>query len=376
MTALRFALRGLRRDWRSGDLRLLAIALTLCVAAITAVGFFTERVEKALQRQGNLLLAADLVVESPEPLPTEFADHARSSGLETAQTLSFPSVVMGSGSPQLVQVKAVDAHYPLRGDLLLQDAVGGPTAAADGAPPGGRIWVEPRLVALLGAALGERVELGAVRFELERLVALEPDRGGNLFQLAPRVMMNRDDIPATGLVSPASRVQHRLLVAGTSAAVERFESWIRPRLPNTARVLTSADARPEFRAALEKGGRFLALASLICVLVAGAAIALSSRRLVERQASAVAIMRCLGASSRFLRNELSARLGLLLAVTTLLGSAAGFLAQWVLAALVGQWFSHDLPATGALPLLSGRRSATARRRRPRCRCSPGPPPRS
>ena len=353
MNTLHFALRGLWRDWRSGDLRLLALALMLAVAAVTSVGFFTDRVEQALQYQGNELLAADLVIESADPLPERYAAKADNLGLSLAHSLSFPSVVMQHDRPQLVQVKAVDEGYPLRGQLQVRRLAGEPARAAEGVPETGTVWVEPRLLLLLESAPGDRLSLGEAAFTIERQILLEPDRGGNLFQLAPRVMLNLRDIPATGLVTAASRVRHRLLVAGPPAAVDEFRQWSKQQLPANARLLSIKDARPELRAALDRGSRFLALAALVAVLVTGAAVALSTRRLVQRQADAVAIMRCLGASSEFLRNSLLLRLLLLLLASGLLGALLGYFAQAALAGLLGDWLTQSLPAPSPRPLLTG-----------------------
>jgi putative ABC transport system permease protein len=353
MKRLRFALRGLRRDWRGGDLGLLSLALVLAVASVTSVGFFTDRVNLALQQQANELLAADLVIESSDPLPPTFTEQAGLRRLAIARSLSFPSVLMKDGAPQLVQVKAVDDAYPLRGELLVRDGPDTPAKPADGAPRQGTLWVEPRLNILLDSHPGDLLSLGDSQLRLRRLIALEPDRGGNLFQLAPRILLNLADIPGTGLVTPASRVKHRFMVAGASEAVQGFKEWSESRLPMNARILTVDDARPELRTALERGGRFLALAALVAVIVTGAAVALSSRRLVERQADAMAVMRCLGASSRLLRDTLLLRLTLLVLITGVLGAALGFLAQEALSGLVGQWIARELPSPSPRPLLTG-----------------------
>jgi putative ABC transport system permease protein len=353
MRVWHFALLGLWREWRSGELRLLTFALILAVAAVTSVGFFSDRVEQALRHQGNELLAADLVIESTAPLPALFVQQAETDGLAIGRTLGFPSVVMGQGNPQLVQVKAVAGAYPLRGQLLLRERQGTPVYAADALPLPGEIWVEPRLLVLLEMQPGDEISLGESRFRVSRLIELEPDRGGNLFQLAPRVMLNQQDIPATGLVTPASRVKYRLLLAGPGQDIERFRRWSKARLPSDANILSIRDARPELRAALDRGSRFLALAALVTVLVTGAAVALSTRRLVERQSDSVAVMRCLGAQSSFLRNSLILRLLLLVLATGLVGALAGYLAQGVLAALLGEWLPQSLPAPSPRPLLTG-----------------------
>ena len=310
-------------------------------------------VEQALQRQGNELLAADLLISSSAPLPELFTRQAREEGLALAQTLSFPSVVMSDGTPQLVQVKAVDGAYPLRGELLLRDGLESAAYRAEQIPSAGEVWVEPRLLVLLHSQPGASLSLGDSRFSIAGLIELEPDRGGNLFQLAPRVMLNLSDIPATGLVNAASRVRHKLLVAGEAEAVDQYRRWSQKQLPDNARIQSIKDVRPEMRNALERGSSFLALAALVTVLVTGAAVALSTRRLVERQSDSVAIMRCLGAQSGFLRNSLILRLLLLILATGLIGALSGYLAQWVLSNLLGEWLAQSLPAPSPRPLLTG-----------------------
>jgi putative ABC transport system permease protein len=351
--ALVFAARGLWRDWRGGDLRLLTLSLVLAVAAVTAVGFFTDRVDLAMKRQGNDLLAADLVAAAPQALPESFAQEATRLGLRTTRTLSFPSVVVGEQEHQLVQVKAVADGYPLRGRLQIRDEATAAVASAAGPPRPGQVWVEPRLLVMLGVELGHVLPLGQSELRIAGLIELEPDRGGNLFQLAPRLMLNLADIPATGLVTPASRLEHRLLVAGNRAKVEAYRAWLGPRLPPNARLIGIADARPEMRVALDRGGRFLSLAALVAVIVTGAAVALSTRRLVERQADAVAILRCVGASSGFLRNDLILRLVLLILISGVAGAALGYVAQGVLIGLIGDWLVLDLPAASMRPILIG-----------------------
>jgi len=324
--------------------------LVLTVAAITAVGFFTDRIEGAMQRQGGELIAADLAIDASTRIPDEIATEAERRGLRTARTLTFRSVVLAGEESQLVQVKAVDDAYPLRGELRLQDAVGGPERPADGTPPSGRSWVEARLLYALGAALGDSVQLGEREFDMSRLIAYEPDRGGNFFQIAPRVMIALDDVAATGLVTEASRVRHRLLVAGDIAVIEDFAAWADPRLPANAGLVDAREARPEFESAVDRASRFLHLAALTTLLVAGAAIALASRRLVERQTDAVAIMRCLGAPRHLLTRIFALRLLVFGLLASLVGCLIGYLGQQGLVLLLQDWFGSDLPAATLKPV--------------------------
>ncbi len=353
MNALRFTLRLLSRDWRSGELRLLAAALIVAVAAISAVGFFTDRVRLALEQQATEMLAADLVIETSDPPPAEFEEQARQRGLSTAQTLSFPSVVFSGERPQLVQVKAVSAGYPLRGVLRISQSRFGEERPSGSGPRSGEVWVEPRLLALLDSTAGSTLSLGEAEFPIGRVLRWEPDRGGNLFRLAPRVMLSLSDLEATNLVTPASRVSHRLLVAGEAGAVRAYRQWVEPRLPRGAELESLENARPELRSALDQGSRFLGLAALAAVLISGVAVALSTGRFVERQADTSAILRCLGARRSFVLQVFLLRLLGIALLASVVGALLGLLVQNLLASLVGDWFNTRLPVPSALPLVSG-----------------------
>ena len=352
-SAWRLALKLLRRDWRSGELYLLSAALVLTVAAITAVGFFTDRIERAMERQGGELIAADLAIDASRAIPDSFAAEAVRRGLRTAHTLTFASVVLAGDNSQLVQVKAVDAAYPLRGQMRLKSGIDAAEQPAEGPPAPRGAWVEPRLLYALGAEVGAAIDLGEARFTAERLIGYEPDRGGNFFQIAPRVMIRLDDLPATGLVTEASRVRYRLLLAGDPKVVADYAAWAKPRLPVNAGLIDAREARPEFASAVERASRFLHLAALTTLLVAGAAMALASRRLVERQTDAVAVMRCLGAPRHLLSQVFALRLLTFGLVASLAGCLVGWLAQRGLAGLLASWFDGPLPAASVQPVFIG-----------------------
>ena len=352
-TTWKITRRLLRQDWQSGELYLLGAALILTVAAITAVGFFTDRVETAMIREGGELIAADLALDGSAPPPAEYLQEATRRGLTPARTLEFPSVVMSAETPQLVQVKAADPPYPLRGRLRVQDDFTGPERSVPQGPPPGEVWVEARLLRLLDTRIGAEVSLGETRLRIGAILSYEPDRGTSMFQLAPRLLMNAADLPATGLVSPASRVKHRLLLAGEIGAVDSYARWLKPRLPVNLNLVDARTARPEFEDALNRASRFLHLATLVTLLVAGSAIALASRRLVERQIDAVAIMRCLGAPRHLLLRVFILRLALFGLLASLVGCLAGWLGQVGLVAALAGWFGADLPPASLAPVVLG-----------------------
>lgn len=353
MTAVGFALRLFRRDWHNSELRLLALSLMLSVAAVTAVGFFTDRVGQAMELQAGESLAADLVLSSHNPIPDDYRIKAAALGLKTAEVLGFPSAVLHGERTQLVIVKAVSPGYPLRGELRIRQGADAAEQIVQRIPQAGEIWVEAQLLAALDLTTGGRLSLGEKEFLISGVISRDTGEASNMFRLGPSVLLSLAEIPATGLVTPASRVHHRLLIAGDQAEVADYRKWAEAHPAEGIRLSHMSNARPALRSALDRGSRFLGLAALVTVLIASTAVALSSRRFVERQSDASAILRCLGASRSFLLRVLSIRLLLLAMAASLIGLLLGYAAQLLLAALVGEWFTTDLPSPSPAPLAIG-----------------------
>jgi len=369
-TQLRFALRSIGRDRAAGELRVLALALVVAVASVTAVGFFTDRIGRAVERQAADVLAADMFATSGLALPGTLEPEARARGLATARHTRFPSVVVNDADEsQLVAVKAVTDGYPLRGALSLapldapteaESVSGTPDSGAPAdappaatAPAPGSVWVDPQLVAALALEPGDSLTLGSVDFTVERLLLFEPDRGENAFEFAPRVMMNAADLERSGLLGPASRARYTLLMAGPVDALDGMRDWTMDEHPDEVRIQDVRDGSPQMRRALDRSRRFLGLASVVTVLLAGAAIALAVRHFAQRQADASAVMRTLGASRREVIVWLVLRLAVIAALASLVGVLIGWFAQLVLASLLSGWFALELPAPGITAPLVG-----------------------
>lgn len=338
----------LKRDWRAGELRLLAIALIVAVTALASVGFFVDRVRAALEGQAAQLLGADLVLASNEAPEPSLLQRAAEAGLQAARTVVFPSMAAGddpAGLPVLVSVKAVDAGYPLRGGLRVDDQ------EVRGIPAPGEVWVDPGVLSALDLRPGDSVSLGQSRFRISGQISLEPDRGNNFVNFAPRVLMRLDELEATGLVQPASRVTWRLLVAGEPARVKAFEAAARAEGVGAQRIETLENGRPELRATLNRAQQFLALVSLLTALVCAIAIALAARRFAERHLDACAVMRALGIRHRTLMAALMAQMVWLSLAAGLVGSALGWLAHFMLVQLAGSSVRLDLPAPSLWPAL-------------------------
>jgi len=353
MNTLNFAWRLFKRNWRAGELRILAFAVVVAVAAITAVGFFTDRVQSGLARQSNLLLAADLALVSDHPVAAEYVEKARQQGLALAQTMQFPSMTTHGKESHLAEIKAVDPTYPLRGRLRITEAANAKLQNATQVPVPGTVWAEPRLLQLLGINIGDSVELGERTFKLAAILQFEPDRGGDLFSIAPRLMMAREDVAGTGLVQFGSRVSYRLLVAGESGAVENYRRWVEARLQRGERLEQVSDARPEIRNVLTKARQFLGLSAMASVVLAAVAMALAGMRFVSRHLDACAVMRCLGAAQGFILKVHLLQLLLIGVLGGVAGCCIGYLAQETLSRMLGGLVLESLPPPSMMPVVQG-----------------------
>lgn len=342
MNVLAFAARSLRREFRHAELATLAAALVLAVAAMAAVATLASRVEHAIVASAAELIGGDLGIASSQPLPPGFIDEARRRGLSTNQLAEFPSVVFAGDNSRLCDVRASDAAFPLRGALTVLDAHGIEHAAH--APPIGTIYADHAVLVALGVGTGAKVQLGNLELAIAGEIAASPD-SGNLFRLAPRVLMNLADAQTSGLLGAGSRVRRRLLVAGDESAIAGFAAWVKPRLTGGAEITTVEDAQQNLRSAFERGESFLRLAALLAALLSGVAVALAAQRFARRKVEDVALLRCLGAS----RNEIVSALSLELALLAIPACLAGLALGLVLQQIVLGFASGLLP--GATPRL-------------------------
>lgn len=350
MNLLLLSFRLLIREWRAGELTVLAAALIIAVASVTTVSFFNDRVEKALRDQAGQLLGADLVIVADHPLDSAFSAEARRLKLRTAETEAFPSMVLNGEHSHLAEIKAVSPGYPLRGHLRIADQGEGADRETEKIPVRGTVWVERQLLTALGIGEGGHLGIGDVRLKVAHVLTREPDRGGGFFNIAPRLLMNVADLPATGLIQSTSRVSYRLLVAGEPNAVKMFRAWAQTRVDRGERIEGVEDARPEIRSALDRARSYLGLASVVATALAAVAVALGARRFMQRHMDAWAMMRCLGANQWSLVLLYLLQFFWLGVVASLIGGALGFGTQEALSYWLGSLVASRLPLPTAWPL--------------------------
>ena len=358
---LRLGWRTLWRDVRAGELRLLLVAVTLAVAALTSVGFFADRLQGGLARDALQLLGGDVVLASDAPTPAAFAQQAQALGLQTATSMGFPTMARApeaqGGGVKLVALKSVQPGYPLRGNMQVADAPGAAPYATREIPAQGEVWVDAQLLEALDLAMGDFLLLGDAQLRIGRLITLEPDRGGGFTGFAPRAMLNAADMAATGLVQPASRIAYRFAVAGAPSAVQAFSRWaaLQVQEPGVRGVrLESLDSgRPEMKQTLERAQKFLNLVALLAALLSAVAVALAARGFAASHLDASALLRVLGQSQRTIALSYTFEFVLVGLFASALGVALGFAVHYVFVLLLAGLVSSALPAASLWPAALG-----------------------
>jgi putative ABC transport system permease protein len=366
--------RSLWRDLRAGELRLLIVAVSLAVAALTAVGFFADRLNGGLQRDARQLLGGDTVISSDNPTPQVFIDKAKQLGLQTAQTLGFPTMARAESKGQadamtkLVALKAVSEAYPLRGNLQIAAKQGAEPAKTRAVPAVGEAWVDAALLDGLGLQVGDKLLLGDAELRIGQIITTEPDRGAGFANFAPRVMVNMAGMAATGLIQPASRVTYRLAVAGTSAggpaadeAVKAFAEFAKVQINSGmagaampgVRVESFESGRPEMKQTLDRAEKFLSLIALLAALLSAVAVALAARSFAAKHLDNCAMLRVLGQSQRNIGLSYTFEFALVGLFASGLGILIGYAVHYVFVLLLAGLIESSLPAASLWPVAFG-----------------------
>ena len=354
MNSRGFAWRSLVRDLKAGELSILLFAIIVAVTSMTAVGFFTDRVARAVQAQAAETLAADLVIRSPARLDARYLTLGQQAGLQTAEAFGFPTVaIAGEEGRSLTVVNAVTSAYPLRGKVKVSDRLFGDSYVPEGIPERATVWAEPGLMARLGVEVGDTIKLGAAEFVLTRVLEFRPDQSLGFMTLAPSVLVHIDDVPQMDVVRTGSRVTYRQLYAGSPGDIEKFKESISAELGEEERISTVDDASEQISAAIDRAKRFLTLASLVTVILAAVATAMASRRYALRHLDTVALLKSIGATQSFVQRSMMWQLIAIVLGTAAVGTVFGYLAQYLLASLLSSLTPFELPPASMLAALLG-----------------------
>ena len=363
--------RTLLRDLRAGELRLLIVAVTLAVAALTAVGFFADRLKGGLQRDARQLLGGDAVVRSDGVTPAAFTAKAQALGLKAVSTVTFPTMGRASdadgGASKLVAFKAVPESYPLRGSLTVSDSAQGSAGASDVGsktreiPASGTAWVDAAVLDSLNLKLGQTLLMGDASFKLTRIIVQEPDRGAGFVSFSPRVMVNSADVAATGLIQPASRTSYRFAVAGDTKAVSEYVKWASEEIKKPfeqsgvrgVRLESLESGSPEMKQTLDRAEKFLNLVALLAALLSAVAVAIVARGFAAKHLDDCAMLRVLGQPQRTIALAYAFEFVLAGLAASALGVAVGFAVHYGFVVLLAGLVETALPAATVWPVIFG-----------------------
>ena len=340
---------------------MLVIAVVLAVAALTAVGFFADRLQNGLNRDARALIGGDAVVASDNRPSDAFATRAAELGLRSVQTLGFPTMGRApddlGGAARLVALKVVAPGYPLRGALRVASAPGAPDAPTQDIPAPGTAWVDQALLVALDLQVGQNLLLGDAALRIDRILVVEPDRGAGFMNFAPRVMIHDADLPATGLLQPASRVTWRLAVAGEDAAVRRWSDWAQAEIDQPEvrgmRLESLEGGRPEMQQTLERAEKFLNLVALLAALLSAVAVAIAARGFAQRHLDDCAMLRVLGLSQGVMARAYAFEFLVVGLVASALGVAIGYGVHHAFVVLLSGLVESALPPPSVWPVLLG-----------------------
>lgn len=353
MRAIRFALNGLMRELRAGELLVLCMALVIAVGSITAISFLTDRIGKGVARQATEVLAADLRLQSAREITKSHFAMAEAAGLASASAMNFPSVVFLGGERTLVNLKAVSETYPLRGELRTSETLFGVAVNTSGVPAVGEAYADAALLARLGMEVGDTLDVGRLRLLISKVLVYRPDQSAGFSSFAPTLLINIGDIPTSGLIVEGSRVSYTQLFAGRDKDVLAFTEQLRPLLQDDVRIENSADAGSQLSIAIDRAGRFLSLASLVSLILAAVAVAMAARRYAERRLDTAALMKTFGAGQGFILRVSLVHLLTIGIIASVLGTLLGFFAERGLSSLLTGWLRGDLPQPGWQPAIPG-----------------------
>ena len=347
------ALRLLWRNWRSGEVKLLAAALMLAVAVVSGIAIFTDRLERTLVQESNMLLGADLIVRGSQPHNPDWSALAAEDGIEQTTAVLFSSMVYAGDHMHLASVKAVTDGYPLRGQLDISTIPFASQAkdiqTAEGVPAPGEVWVDSRLLPLLHIELGDSLAVGEYELVVTQVIIREPDSASPFSFMGARVLMNMADLERTQVVQPGSRVQYQWLLAANNNALDSFAEWLEPQLSKHERLVDVESGQRGLGRTLETGRSFLLLAAVIGVLLAGVAIALAARQFSSRHVDQVALMKSFGVSAQRIRQLYFVQLLLLAVVASMAGLLVGELIQRIVAASLQQVYQIALGTASIYP---------------------------
>lgn len=341
------------RQLRQGSIRLFCIAISIACAVTFSISLLGDRLEQLFNMQAKEVLAADMVLQSSTQLNQQQSSIVQSFPLKKATTLTFQTMANSNASGKflLSSVKAVSNEYPLRGDLQIANELYGQTLATKKIPEQGEAWVEDRVLNELNVELNQFISVGEKSFKITRVLVYEPDRGNNFYSFTPRILINWQDIEATQVVQPGSRVKYRYLFAGDEIQLSALKQSLATSLQLNQQFVTVESANQALTNTLERAYRFLNITALIAVLLGAIAAALVSFQYANEMTYQYALLRCLGLKSKQMVAAVIIPFIVFTLLAIIIGFAIGGMAHMLILNALGELIPETLPAPSVKPFI-------------------------
>ncbi len=341
-----------RRELSSGlaGFRVFVACLVLGVAAIAAVGTLSESITEGLRRDARVLNGGDISVALSQRAANETEYAALATAGRVSTTLEMRAMARVPDASSLVELKSVDALYPLAGaveldgGLALSDAL----AVRDGRAG---IVAERSLLIKLNRSVGDIIEIGDASFRIAGTITREPDKIATVMSFGPRVMMSADALAATQLIQPGSQIRYEYHIAvprdgNVAGAAKALEA----DFPQAGwRIRTTDEAAPGIRRFVDQLTLFLTFVGLTTLLVGGVGVTNAVAAYLDGRMKTIAMLKCLGASSQFIFRVYLIQILALSGIGLLIGVVIGAILPPLGIALAGDLLPIR-PETGLYPI--------------------------
>lgn len=350
----------LTQSFKTTGIYLLIIALTLAISATTALKFSNEQIQNAVALQAAEMLAGDLLLSNNEPIEDTWREKADQLGLQQSEVTVFGSMAHTNDEFVMVNVKAIDSSFPLRGDLRVKPE-------AKPLKPG-EIWLSQRAMDLLKVKVGDQVNIADASFKITAVIDYDSNQELGFSGFSPTVIISQADVARTNAIQVGSRIDYRLLMAGDPDSVQTyqkdFKKIVKPGVDteaeeqqfeeqNSLRLRNASESNTRLMKPIANLDTFLQLANILTILLCGIAIALTAQRYVQQNQDHIALMRCIGATKQQILAAYLALLGLVLAIAMLIGTIVGISLGYALLQLMLQLIPHLQLQFSAMAMLSG-----------------------
>ena len=343
------------RQLRQGSMRLFCVAVAVACAVTFSITLLGDRLEQLFNSQAKEVIAADLVLQSTTDLSDEQKEIINTFSLSNAKTLTFQTMANTSEKEDeaflLSSVKAVSNGYPLLGELQVSNQLYGELHAIQEVPARGEVWVEDRVLNELGLELNQIINVGENSFKITKVLVYEPDRGNSFYSFTPRIMMNWEDVEATQIVRPGSRVKFRYLFAGEDSKLNELRQQLSSTLQLNQEFITIDAANQTLANTLNRAYRFLHITALIAVLLGAVAAALVSYQYANEMTYQYALLRCLGLQGKRMIAAVVVPFVVFSLIAIIIGLMIGGIAHIFILKSLSELIPETLPSASIKPFL-------------------------